>query len=134
MFFNVNLIFNGNCQEAFDFYHEVLGGQRLEETILYKDIDPEVPQIDQDKVFYTELSFGDFVMRGQDNVNQTQAFGDSNLTMNLDFDSQLVGEEIYHQLSHDGTIIEPLEPVFDDLTYGKFIDKFGIMWEILIHR
>lgn len=133
MYFNVNLLFNGNCEEAFDFYHEVFGGEKVGETVYYHDVDPEVDEAHTHKIFYTELMLGEFILRGQDNISQGSFLKESNTILNLDFDSKLVGEEIYKLLSENATIIEPLQPMMDGLTYAKFIDQFDIKWEIYIH-
>ena len=133
MFFNINLLFNGNCQEAFEFYHQILGGEALNPTITYGEIDPEISDELKDKIYYTELSFGDFTLRGQDEALSGSFLDRTNTIINLDFDSSLVGEALYQDLSDGGTIIEPLDTLIDGVQYSKFIDKFGITWEILIH-
>lgn len=134
MFFNINLLFNGQCEEAFAHYEQVLGGENEVGTIYYKDVDPEADEDILNQVFYTELSFGDFVLRGQDEPKSGAFLERTNTIINLDFDSVTVGDLIYHDLSKEGMIIEPLSPLTDELMYAKFIDAYGITWEIYIHQ
>lgn len=142
MQFNVNLLFNGQCEQAFAFYQQVLGGECAQGIIRYGEILEDLPEECTQLVFYTELSFEGFTLRGQDVLEQAE-LSSGNLAINLDFTDEAQGRAIYQQLLVAGEVLEPLEPVFcvldqsdadnPDLIYGKLIDQFGITWEILIH-
>ncbi|MCW6659182.1 VOC family protein [Aerococcaceae bacterium NML191292] len=146
MQFNVNLLFNGQCEQAFAFYQQVLGGECAQGIIRYGEVLEDLPEECSRLVFYTELSFEHFTLRGQDVLEQVE-LSSGNLAINLDFTDETQGRAIYQQLLAEGEVLEPLEPVFcvsqpeeaqsdtgaPDLIYGKLTDQFGITWEILIH-
>lgn len=130
---NPYLSFNGNCEEAFNFYKSVFGGE-FGFIGRYKDIPGEtIPDSEKEKIMHMSLPLTDSVsLMGSDCsevFGQTVHFGDS-VTITLCTGNEKETRHIYNGLSEGGKIIMPLEKTFWAILYGQFTDKFGINWAI----
>lgn len=66
---NLYLNFNGNCEEAFDFYKSVFGGEftyigRYGE--IPKSEEYKVPEADKNKIMHVSLPIGNSTLMGSD--------------------------------------------------------------------
>lgn len=130
---NPYLSFNGNCEEAFNFYKAVFGGD-FGLIARYKDIPGEViPDSEKEKIMHMALLLTkDVYLMGSDTsevFGQITRFGDS-VTITLCTENEAETHHIYNGLSEGGTINMPLEKTFWAELYGHFTDKFGINWAI----
>lgn len=131
------LNFNGNCEEAFDFYKTVfntplIGVHRFGDM----PADPEHPiaEADKDKIMHTALNINNSVMlMGSDcleSFGQKVTFGTGSYLM-LDAQSATEATELYNKLSVGAQNIEmPLGEQFFAELFASFQDKFGIAWMI----
>ena len=138
MRFNINLLFNqGLCETAFTFYQSVLGGENNYGYIRYGDVPEMVEQTLSPEqaayVFYTELAFEHFILRGQDELDGVTLSSQPNTIVNIDTEDTAEGQRIFDALSAQGESLFPLQTISPDMMYGKLIDRFGIAWEILVH-
>jgi len=66
---NTYLTFNGNCEEAFNFYKSVFGGE-FDHISKFKDMpeNPEFPvaESDREKVMHVSFPIGNTVLMGSD--------------------------------------------------------------------
>jgi len=125
--------FNGNCEEAVQFYHSVLGG---EVSILrFKNLPPEaaIPISDEwkEKVMHSAITFSDGnVMYFSDTWEDAPVTVGTNTTIHLQVDSELEVRTAVEKLSKGGEITMPAEKTFWGSFYGSFVDKFGVNWGI----
>lgn len=131
------LNFNGNCEEAFEFYRTVfntplIGVHRFGDM----PVDSAYPIADADKhkIMHTAIHINDSVMlMGSDCVEsfgQKATFGTGSYLM-LDAQSAAEAKELYNKLSVDAQNIEmPLGEQFFAELFASFQDKFGIAWMI----
>lgn len=124
---NPYLQFEGNCQEAFRYYAEVLDTQV--EIMLYGDVDTPTPQEFKHLVLYARLPWGNNELTGADCV---PGFGDSfqrgnNFALNLSLESLEGAQRIFDRLSRDGRVIAPLVEQFA-AHIGILEDKYGLKW------
>jgi PhnB protein len=130
---NPYLLFNGNAEEAFNFYRSVFGGefitlQRFKET-------PEadnVPSGDQDKIMHIALPIGQNVLMASDaleSAGRTVTTG-NNFSISVNAESEEEAEKFFNGLSAGGRASMPLEKTFWGAYFGMLTDKFDINWMV----
>jgi PhnB protein len=131
------LNFNGNCEEAFQFYQNVFGGPLLG-IHRFGDMpaDPNfsVPAADKNKIMHTALQINEHAMiMGSDCIEsfgQKAKFGTANYIM-LDTDSAEQAREFHNKLSVNAQTMEmDLGETFFAELFSSFIDQFGIAWMV----
>jgi len=132
------LNFDGDCNQAFDFYQTVFKSERLG-TYLYDNIpaDPNHPALPDDakgKVMHTSIHINpETMLMGADIVEgfgHKLTNGNSTYIM-LDVSSSEEAKDYFNSLSEGARAIEmPLEETFFAELYSSFQDKFGINWMI----
>ncbi|PLX05092.1 MAG: VOC family protein [Marinilabiliales bacterium] len=133
---NPYLIFNGNCEEAFNFYKSVFGGE-FPYVGKFKDMpeNPEYPVLEEekDKIMHISLPISEeTVLMGSDS---SSAFGKAtiignNITISINTKSVEEVTRIYNELSEGGKVSMPLNKTFWGAYFGQFTDKFGIHWMV----
>jgi PhnB protein len=131
---NPYLNFQGNTEEAFEFYRSVFGGefamvQRFKDT-------PEAGKLsgeDLNKIMHIALPIGNGnVLMGTDAVEgmgHKLAMG-NNFHLSISTESEEETKKIYDALSKGGNIVVPLSKQFWGALFGMFTDKFGISWMV----
>lgn len=133
---NTYLYFNGNCEEAFNFYKSVF---QKEFTYLgrYKD----VPQADRKifreadkKIMHVSLPISkETSLMGADNKEAyKEILTYSNFSLILHADTKEEADRLFNELSEGGQIKMPVNLTFWGSYYGICVDKFGIMWKVTI--
>ena len=122
--------FSGQCEEAFLFYEQCLGGQlgpifRYEGTALAK----QIPADWQDKVMHASVTIGEQVLMGAD-VAPNEYEEPKGFSLSLQMKSTSEADRIFPMLGQDGTVVMPLEKTFWAARFGVVIDRFGIRWLI----
>lgn len=130
------LTFNGNCEEAFDFYKAAFGGE-FTYVGRYKDMPPGdgklCPPEDGEKIMHVSLPIGgDSVLMGSDS---SQTFGaatvfGNNVSLSINTDSTESADRLFNSLSAGGQVKMPMEKTFWGAYFGMFTDKFGIHWMV----
>lgn len=134
---NPYLVFNGNCEEAFNFYKEVFDGEILFMG-RYKDVPGRdrnlFPNSTDEQVMHATLRINaETVLMGNDSG---ESYGKSNAPIINNFFLYVSTgnkEEAYHifdNLAKNGKIIMPIAETFWSTHYGMVTDRFGISWKI----
>jgi PhnB protein len=121
------LYFNGNCEEAYNFYFEALGGDKTD-IMRYGDQGPEVPPEVAQRVMHTELKLGDNLIYFSDTSSEGEHQVGSNVQINLNLDSEAEIHKVYEGLSQGATVTMELQDTFWGAIYGALTDKFGVSW------
>lgn len=129
---NSYLNFNGNTEEAFNFYKSVFGGDFL--TLMrYKDMPDadKTPADEQEKVMHVALPIGDNILMGTDVLKSMEPvnFG-TNYSISIDGESEEEANQLFSKLSVGGKVVMPLEKMFWGALFGMITDKFGIQWMV----
>jgi PhnB protein len=124
------LSFKGQCEAAFTFYEQCLGGQ-LGTVFRYagSPFADQVPAAWQDKVMHGSLTLGDQVLLGAD-IAPDHYEEPKGFSLSLQIKSTTDGERIFHELGKDGRVVVPLEKTFWAVRFGMVVDRFGIPWLI----
>ena len=132
---NPYLNFNGNCEEAFNFYKSIFGGEfatimRFKETPSNVEM-PRDPSEDN-LIMHVALPIGKGnLLMGSDRTKSmppsepTDAF-----SVSITADSESEARKIYDILSKGGNVRMPFEKSFWGSLFGMFTDKFGIQWMV----
>jgi PhnB protein len=127
---NPYLFFDGNCEEAFKFYEQVLGGKIL--AMMPHEGSPaegHVPAEWRKKIMHARLVAGDMVLMGSDAPppHQERMKG---FSVSLQIEKPADAERIFGALAKKGTIKMPLEKTFWAERFGMLVDQFGTPWMI----
>jgi PhnB protein len=132
---NTYLIFNGNCEEAFQFYKSVFGGE-FQYIGKYKDAPPEdgdqdLSEEDSNRIMHVSLPIGSTVLMGSDSHPK---FGDvavgDNFSISIGAESIEEADKIFSGLTAGGRIDMPMQKTFWSSYFGMLKDKFGVNWMI----
>jgi PhnB protein len=130
---NIYLNFNGNCEEAFNFYKSIFGGEfthmgRFEE--MPESDNYKVSEADKNKIMHVELPIGTSVLMGSDIGGDwaTKFVQGNNFSVSITPNSKQEADTLFHALSKDGHITTPIQSTFWGAYFGMFTDKFGINW------
>jgi PhnB protein len=131
---NPYLNFNGNTEEAFNFYKSVFGGEFMV-LMRWKDA-PEVDKIppsDREKIMHVSLPIGKGnVLMATDALEScghslTQG---NNFYISINAESEEEADRLFNGLSAGGQVTMALHKAFWGAYFGMFTDKFGIQWMV----
>ena len=130
---NPHINFNGNVEEAFNFYRSVFGGE-FSKIIRLKDLaSPEFPvaEKDENNILHIALPIGTgSVLMGNDvpeflgKVNERE--NRSKITITAD--SKEEADKLYNGLSAGGEVEMPIADSPWGTYFAMFRDKYGIEW------
>ena len=124
------LSFNGQCEAAFKFYEQCLGG-KIEFLMRYESMPAEFqPSAEwQQKIAHASLTLHGQTLMGADappGRHQTpQGF---HVTIGLSDAAE--AERIFAALAENGTVEMPLQETFWAVRFGLVVDRFGTPWMI----
>lgn len=132
--FNPYLNFNGNTEEAFNFYKSVFGGE-FAMLMRFRDVpgNENLPAEVQNKIMHIALPVGNGNMLmatdSLESMGQKLIVGNNHYFM-LGAGSKEEADDLFAKLSVNGKIEMPLQDTFWGAYYGAFTDQFGIQWMI----
>lgn len=124
------LMFPGNAEEAFTFYHRVFGSE-TPEILRYRDMGTTGD--DADLVAHVALKFGDEVALMGSDVSGKYLPGHSvgtNVEIHLAAEDADEAHRVFNALSEGGTVSMPLEKVAWSELFGSCVDRFGVRWMV----
>lgn len=131
---NPYLNFNGNTEEAFNFYKSVFGGE-FAMVMRFKDT-PEagkMPADAADKIMHIALPIGKgnilMATDALESMGQKLTTG-NNFYISISAETKEEADRLYNKLSAGGKIEMPIGDVFWGAYFGMFADKFGIQWMV----
>ncbi|SOE23406.1 PhnB protein [Spirosomataceae bacterium TFI 002] len=131
---NPHINFNGNAEEAFNFYKSVFGGE-FSKIIRFKDLaGPEfpVPEKEADKLMHIALPIGNNTLIANDvpeimgKVNEKENRSKISITA----ENREEAEKLFDGLSEGGEIEIPFDNNASGSYFSMFRDKYGIEWMI----
>lgn len=133
---NPYLTFLGNCEEAFDFYKAVFGGEIVMMS-RFSEMPPQdgmpIPDDLKDKIMHTTLKINEStLLMGSDTGGEWGAdiVVGNNITLSITADSKDQADDFFAGLSEGGQVKMPMDKTFWGSYFGMCIDKFGINWMI----
>jgi PhnB protein len=122
------LYFNGNAQEAIDYY-VMLFNAEVKYLGKYSETPVNVPDHWKDKVFHASITFDGVMIMFSDVENPAKPaqFG-QNSQLSIYWNSLEKCTDIFDRLKQEGTVLIPLEKQFWGAYNGSVMDKFGVIW------
>jgi PhnB protein len=127
---NAYLLFNGDCEAAFQFYAKVLGG-KIEAMMPHTGTpaEPFVPAEWRNKILHARMTVGEAVLMASDappgRYSKPQGF-----SVSTNVKDPAEAERIFKALSEGGTITMPFEKTFWAERFGMATDRYGIPWMV----
>ena len=138
---NIYLNFEGNTEDAFNFYKSIFGGEFIGGIMRFRDFPPmedmeDVPPLkeqEKDLVGHVSLPLTEHAtLMGTDissNMPEKLIVG-NNIQITLEAGNAAEAESLFVKLSEGGRVVMPLKEMFWAEKYGACVDKFGIYWQI----
>jgi PhnB protein len=134
---NVYLIFNGNCEEAFNFYKSSFGGE-FPYIGRYKDMPPSeeskpVSAVDGEKIMHISLQVSKetYIMGSDAGGEWASSHKEgNNFSISINADTKEEADKLFNGLSAGGVVKMPMAKTFWGDYFGMFTDKFGINWMV----
>jgi len=124
------LQFQGNCEEALDFYKNILEG-RVEIVSRFDNPAMNAPENFKNKILHAAFFFGKFQLFASDTMPQKTAESFvPNISLSLGFTEEEKAKDIFDRLSVGGKIHVPFKKQFWGDWHGNFTDRFGIRWMV----
>jgi len=130
------LTFNGNCEEAFNFYKSVLGGEftyigRFGEMPPQEGM-PPMDEADRNKIMHVGLPIGSTVLMGSDTGGDwaSSFIQGNNFSVSVNAENKTEADRLFNGLSAGGQVTMPMADTFWGSYFGMFTDKFGINWMV----
>ena len=130
---NPYLNFNGNCEEAMEFYRSVFGGE-FSTFSRFSDMDTGMPVAEEEKSHILHASLpigGHYVLMASDCPS---SFGGvthgTGFSVSVGADSEEEATRILNGLSAGGKVTMPLQKTFWGAFFGMWVDKFGVSWMV----
>lgn len=129
---NTYLNFNGNTEEAFNFYKSVFGGEFVMVQRMKDTPEPDkIPDSDKEKIMHIALPIGTNILMGTDVLeSMPQVTFGTNSSICISPDSGEEAKKLFDGLSAGGQIGMPLEKMFWGALFGFFTDKYGVQWMV----
>ncbi|TAN13216.1 MAG: VOC family protein [Chitinophagaceae bacterium] len=135
---NPYLNFDGQAEEAFNFYKSVFGGEFMGTGIMHMKDTPGAGEMnlseeEKNRVMHVSLPLGNGqVLMASDivpSMGHKLTVGNNNYIC-LSTSSREESDRIFNALSKDGVVEMPMQDQFWGDYYGSFKDKFGVCWMI----
>ncbi|MFV0590416.1 MAG: VOC family protein [Draconibacterium sp.] len=134
---NVYLLFNGDCEEAFNFYRSAFGGE-FQMISRFKDM----PQVEGQPAADSELSerimhislpvSNETVLMGSDGDGDWSAQHKvgNNFSVSVSAESKKEADRLFNALSAGGLVTLAMQKTFWGEYFGMLIDKFEVGWMV----
>lgn len=130
---NPYLTFRGNCEEAFNFYKSVFGGE-FSYVGRFSEMPPEegkeVTESDRNKIMHISLPISkETILMGSDEYNSKADIG-NNIALSITTDTKEDADRIFEQLSSGGQANMPMSDTFWGDYFGMCTDRYNINWMV----
>jgi PhnB protein len=131
---NPYFTFNGNCEEAFNFYRSVFGGE-FKQVMRFKDLPMpghELPVDLKEKIMHMSLPISkETIIMGSDANPMMGAVNiGQHLSLTVNTDSKDEADKIFNSLSLGGQVTMPIGIAPWGAYFGMLTDKFGFIWMV----
>ena len=129
------LFFNGRCEEAIEFYKKALAAE-VDMLLRFKE-SPEphqpgmVPPGSENKVMHASFRVGATQIRASDGrcTGKTNFEG---FALSLTVKTEAEADKAFKALADGGKIEMPLGKTFFSPRFGMVVDRFGVLWMVIV--
>jgi PhnB protein len=126
------LFFDGNCEEALNFYQRCLGGQ-IVQLVHYRGspMESQLPEAWRDKVMHAKFEADGHRFMASDRTPGQPFGGHAGYSMAVNVPGDPVrGEQVFKALATGGLVTMPFATTFWGAHFGMLVDKFGVGWMV----
>jgi PhnB protein len=129
------LFFNGQCEQAVEFYRQALGAE-VDMMMRFKE-SPEPPQPGmlppgfENKIMHSSFRIGQTTVMASDGhcADKTNFDG---FSLSISVPSEADAERIFKALTDGGKVTMPLAKTFWSPRFGMLEDRFGVGWMVSV--
>ena len=129
------LFFNGNCEQAVEFYRKALGAE-VQMMMRYKE-SPEPPQPGmvppgfENKIMHSSFRVGEtFVMASDGCTPEKPKF--EGFSLSISVPNEADANRVFAALAEGGQVRMPLTKTFWSPRFGMVADRFGVAWMVSV--
>jgi len=131
---NPYLNFDGQAEEAFNFYRSVFGGDFHGGILRFTNVPgaENIPENEKNRIIHIALPVGDDLLMASDimpSAGHRLIVGNNNY-VSIFPDTKEEADRLFSSLSAGGVVELPLQDQFWGDYYGSFTDKFGVKWMV----
>ena len=129
---DIYLNYPGNCEQAFRFYEQHLGGRIT--MMMRHDQQPNKANVPADwkkAILHARIEIGTTVLMGAD-IPSAEPMRSAYLALSVDSDAE--ADRLYALLSDGGQIFMKMEETFFASRFAMLRDRFGTSWMLLHER
>lgn len=133
---NPYLTFSGNCEEAFNYYKSVFGGD-FSYIVRFSEMPPQegitLSEDDKNRIMHISLPISkETILMGSDSGGEwaPKNIVGNNISLFVNTESKEEADRLFKDLSTGGNVIMPIDQTFWGDYFGMCTDKFGINWMI----
>ena len=124
---NIYLFFNGNCEDAMNFYKDALGGT-IESVSRYGDAPMPCSDEWKSKIMHGVMNAAETKIFFSDSNEGHDAVFGNNFSVSLNFNSDADITKTFEAMSAGGKVTMHLQDTFWGAKFGMCCDKFGVNW------
>jgi PhnB protein len=125
------IFFNGNCEEALNYYKKIFGGE-VTSISRWKDAPPEMGISEDglgDRIMHANFKSPSLNLMGAD-ARPTTQYGDGRISLSLSTTDEGEARRVFDKLAEGGNVEMPLEKQFWGGLFSMLTDKYGVDWMI----
>ncbi|WP_131539827.1 VOC family protein [Pedobacter nototheniae] len=135
---NTYLTFDGTCEEAFNFYKSIFGGEfghlsrfsQMPQNLIF-----QVEESQRNHILYISLPIGNSCLMGCDvSAGSGSLILGNNFSVSVSADSRNEADRVFNGFAQFGQISTPLTDKFWGAYFGMVVDQFGINWMISFEK
>ncbi len=124
---NPYLHFQGNAEEALNFYARALNGT-ISSVQRYGDSPMPSDEDYKQKILHSRLTFdGNLIMISDTFKGQTVSTN-GNIQLSVEVENAGEIDGVFNNMAEGGTVTMPLQDAFWGARFGMLKDKFGVNW------
>jgi PhnB protein len=128
------LFFAGRCDEAIEFYSDVLGARLLQRMTFSESPEPAPDGMLQegfeDKVMHATIDIGGAILMASDGSDDKARFDGFRLSLALPTEED--AQRVFGALAEEGEVEMPLGKTFWSPCFGMVTDQFGVGWMVSV--
>ena len=127
---NPYLSFKGDCEAAFKFYAECLGGKiGMMMTYAQSPMAEQTPANWRNKVMHARIEIDDQLLMGSDAPPERYA-PMQGVMISISVTEPAEAERIFHALAEKGSVQMPIQQTFWSPRFGMLTDRFSTQWMV----
>lgn len=124
------IMFNGNCEEALNFYAKALNG-KIKNLMRFEGspVGPMAAEGEKQKILHSYFEGKGILFMASDAGGGGPKLNKNGMVhLSINFDEPDEQKKVFKELSEGGEVGMPLQDTFWGARFGMITDKFGVNW------